>query len=79
MHPRTQLVVRKLSPTVSFSAYGATAMTRLISKKRRRGYPQGIISQTRDRVLATPRAALICAHVEQPGTILLVLTYIPSY
>ena len=34
MHSRTPLVVRKLSPIVSFSAYGASTVTRLILKKR---------------------------------------------
>ena len=50
MLPCTPLVFRKLSPTVSFSAYGASAATRQILKKtakacffpRRRGYSQRI-------------------------------------
>ena len=61
MPPCTPLFVRKLSPTVSFSAYGASAVTRqilkIIAKKcffpRRRGYSQRIISQAGDRVMAT--------------------------
>ena len=34
MHSRTPLVARKLSPTVSFSAYGTSTVTRLKLKKR---------------------------------------------
>ena len=49
---------------------------------RHRGYPKRIISQARDRVMATPRATLISepneTPAEQPGTIPLVLTYHPT-
>ena len=91
MHPRTPLVVRKLSSTVSFSIYGTAAVTRLhdFEQKsqemvvffRRLGYPQRIINPANVRVLATPRWALISepggTPAEQP-IITLVMTYRPT-
>ena len=85
MPPRTPLAVRTLSPTVSFSAYGASAVTRLILKKRAKKWLfffSDAVATRNGLLLVTPRSELISEQDEtpadQPGTIPLVLTYHPT-
>ena len=85
MPPCTPLFVRKLSPTVSFSAYGASAITRQILKitAKKCFFPDAVA--TRNGLLVKPAIELwplpCNAHfraTREPGTIPLVLTHHPT-
>ena len=85
MPPCTPLFVRKLSPKVSFSAYGASAVTRQILKitAKKCFFPDAVA--TRNGLLVKPAIELwplpCNAHFRarrEPGTIPLVLTHHPS-
>ena len=85
MPPCTPLFVRKLSPTVSFSAYGASAVTRQILKitAKKCFFPDAVA--TRNGLLVKPAIELwplpCNAHfraTREPGTIPLVLTHHPT-
>ena len=91
MPPCTPLVARKLSLTASFSAYGASAVTRLILKKRAKKWlffsdtvatQNGLLVKPAIELWPSPVQLLISepdeTPAEQPGTIPLVLTYHPT-